>query len=506
LKVYASPVSTVQPTDHRDIVIINGSSPKELVDEKDSRGQGFKDSSEMPNLLKRLDNKTILLFSGLLLIALFLSFGIAHVKPTVALTVMGGIAIFIISFVSAEAALYILIFSMLLGPEFIVGQIGGEAAVERGVTLRLDDFLLVLIGFSWFAKSAIYKELGLFLKTPLNKPIFYYIAAMVLSTAFGIMFGRVQIKTGFFFVLKYIEYFIVYFMGTNNVRDRKQIKYWVIAILLTSAIVSIVGIYQIPTGGRVTAPFEGAEGEPNTLGGYLVLILSIVTGLFLTTESRRNKILLGFLGFLIIIPFLSTQSRGSYLAILPMYFVLLILSEKRIGLAITLTILVSLGPFLMPSVVTDRIAYTFTQAKEAGQIKVGKTTIDTSTSARLQSWKNVVMKDWIKHPLLGYGVTGYRFLDAQYPLILAETGLLGIVAFFWLIYSLLSTALKTYRSTTDRFYKGLSLGFIAGLIALLTHAIGANTFIIVRIMEPFWFLAAIVIMLPVLEGQEQLHS
>jgi len=97
-------------------------------------------------------------------------------------------------------------------------------------------------------------------------------------------------------------------------------------------------------------------------------------------------------------------------------------------------------------------------------------------------------------------------LDAQYPLILAETGLLGIVAFFWLIYSLLSTALKTYRSTTDRFYKGLSLGFIAGLIALLTHAIGANTFIIVRIMEPFWFLSAIVIMLPVLEGQEQLHS
>ncbi|MBI4620325.1 MAG: hypothetical protein HY739_09220, partial [Desulfobacterales bacterium] len=39
--------------------------------------------------------------------------------------------------------------------------------------------------------------------------------------------------------------------------------------------------------------------------------------------------------------------------------------------------------------------------------------------------------------------------------------------------------------------------------AMLTHAIGANTFIIVRIMEPFWFLAAIVIMLPVLEMQEQ---
>ena len=31
---------------------------------------------------------------------------------------------------------------------------------------------------------------------------------------------------------------------------------------------------------------------------------------------------------------------------------------------------------------------------------------------------------------------------------------------------------------------------------MLTHGIGANTFIIVRIMEPFWFLTAIVIMIP----------
>jgi hypothetical protein len=457
----------------------------------------------MLNLLKRFDNKAILLFFGVLLIALFLSFGITHVKPTIALAALGGISIFIISFVSSEAALYILIFSMLLGPEFIVGQIGGEAAAERGVTLRLDDFLLVLIGFSWFAKSAIYKELGLFLKTPLNKPIFYYIAAMVLSTAFGIMFGRVQVKTGFFFVLKYIEYFIVYFMAVNNIRDRKQVRYWVMAILFTCAVVSIIGIYQIPAGERITAPFEGEIGEPNTLAGYLLLILSIVAGLILTAESRRNKVLLGVSALLIIIPFLATQSRGSYLAIAPMCFALLIFSEKRAGIAILMAILIILGPFLIPSVVKNRIAYTFTQPKELGQIQVGGTTIDTSTSDRLRSWKNVLTRDWIKYPILGYGVSGYPFLDAQYPRLLAETGILGVAAFFWLIYSLFTNVLETYRKSKDRLHKGLSLGFLAGLVAMLTHAIGANTFIIVRIMEPFWFLAAIVIMLPVIEMQEQ---
>jgi hypothetical protein len=39
----------------------------------------------------------------------------------------------------------------------------------------------------------------------------------------------------------------------------------------------------------------------------------------------------------------------------------------------------------------------------------------------------------------------------------------------------------------------------ARAIGLLVHAIGSNTFIIVRIMEPFWFFAGIVLMLPELE-------
>jgi len=43
--------------------------------------------------------------------------------------------------------------------------------------------------------------------------------------------------------------------------------------------------------------------------------------------------------------------------------------------------------------------------------------------------------------------------------------------------------------------RGLALGFLAGFIGLLVHSFGAATFIIVRIMEPFWFLAAIVIVL-----------
>jgi hypothetical protein len=43
--------------------------------------------------------------------------------------------------------------------------------------------------------------------------------------------------------------------------------------------------------------------------------------------------------------------------------------------------------------------------------------------------------------------------------------------------------------------RGLAIGFLAGYAGMLIHAIGANTFIIVRIMEPFWLLAGLIVVL-----------
>ncbi len=51
-----------------------------------------------------------------------------------------------------------------------------------------------------------------------------------------------------------------------------------------------------------------------------------------------------------------------------------------------------------------------------------------------------------------------------------------------------------------------SLGFIADFIGLAIHALTANTFIILRIMEPFWFIAGMVIMLPTLKEEESLKT
>jgi len=437
-----------------------------------------------------------------LILLLFILVAFAMVIPTLPLTktlaFAGGVIIFVLSFISTQLALYILIFSMLMSPEFIVGTTEG-ASMGRGITLRVDDLIVAVIGFSWLARMAINKELGLFLRTPLNGPIAYYILVCVASTLFGAMFGRVDLKTGLLFVLKYFEYVLIYFMVVNYSKDRAQLKTFVWAMLLTCVIVSIVSMAEIPQGQRISAPFEGKSGEPNTYGGYLVFMMSIAAGLAFMVESFRIRLVYFFLVIFFSIPLLYTQSRSSYLAAIPAVLSFLWLSKKKQWIPPVLLLVALLLPFMAPKVTKDRVSYTFTQGiGRSDVVTVAGVQLDTSTSARIQSWKAAI-RDLSQHPVLGFGVTGYRFVDAQYVRVAAETGLVGLLIFLILLGTILKHSFRVYSTSHDPFDKGLSIGFIAGFTGLLFHAIGANTFIIVRIMEPFWFVAAMVMMIPSLE-------
>jgi O-antigen ligase len=427
-------------------------------------------------------------------------FLLTRYSPTLLLMAVAALVIFAVSFINIEWGLYILIFSMLLSPEFMAGETGG-ASLGRGVTLRLEDFMLAIIGLSWFARNAVDKELGLFLKTPLNKPIFFYVLACVLSTGFGIMAGRVELKTGSLYVLKYIEYFVVFFMMVNHVRNADQIKRFIICLFLTCFIASLIGAIQIPGGGRVSAPFEGEVGEPNTFGGYLMFMGAVAAGLLAKSENLRTKNILIILLLSIIPPLLFTQSRSSYLAIVPALLVLGYLTERRLIILGLLAIALLVSPLFLPKAVKNRVMYTFTQPEAQGQIQIGELRLDTSTSARIKSWQET-LSAWPEHPLLGYGVTGYQFVDAQFPRVLIETGILGLTAFLYLLYSIFKLTLRNLKEVKTPYNQGMAIGFLAGFVGIIVHAIGSNTFIIVRIMEPFWFFVGIVTVLPDLEGHQ----
>jgi hypothetical protein len=415
-----------------------------------------------------------------------------------------GFAVFILVFIRPEAGLYMVLFSMLLSPEFGAGA-SQKMAEGRSVVIRLEDILLVVIAFSWLAKMAVNKELGVAVRNRLNRPIVAYVTVTLLATLVGYLSGTVRTRAGWFYVLKYVEYFVVFYMTVNNLRDRDQAWRLMMTAFVTAGIVSLVGIAQIPSGQRVSAPFEGETGEPNTFGGYLLLMMAILSGLALETQYTRVRAWsLGLVGIMFV-PFIFTLSRASYLGVIPTLLTLAVFSQRRRAVVTILVIGALLSPLLlsnlMPVSVKERIAYTFKTQQNQPTVHVGNIGFDPSTSERFHSMRDALV-GWIQRPVLGYGVTGFRFMDAQYFRTLVETGIVGLACFLWLVITVLRSAGDSLALLRDPDDRGIVVGFLAGTVGILTHAIGSNTFIIVRVMEPFWFFMAVVIALPLLEQAE----
>jgi O-antigen ligase len=425
-------------------------------------------------------------------------------ESAAALALFGTVVV--LTFVNTEVVLYLVLLSMLFSPERGFG--GGPLPESRMLVMRTEDILLAVVALGWLARIALNKDLGLVIRTPLNRPILAYLLSALVATLVGYLSGTVETSAGFFYVLKYVEYFVVYYMVANNLGDRRQAWRLVVAAFLVAATVSVIGAAQIPSGARVSAPFEGEAGEPNTFGGYLLLMMALAAGLAL--ESSRTGVRVGSLALLaLMVPsFLFTLSRASYLGVLPALGVLAALSRRRAVFTVLpaagLGLLVIGAPLvgtLVPSAVVNRIWSTFQPEPEQPVVKLGDVALDPSSSERVIDMQRA-LDGWQQRPLFGWGVTGFAFVDGQYTRILVETGLVGLMAFLWLLASVVVSSVKTLRMLGDADDRGLVLGFLAGTAGLLTHAIATNTFIIVRIMEPYWFFAAVVISLPRLEAHE----
>lgn len=433
-------------------------------------------------------------------------------QATMVVAVVAGTAFMIAAFLSTRLALYFLVYSMLLGPELEFGGefVGAQATKKgtgglgHGMTLRMDDFLLVIVGLIWLVKASIHKQEAPLKYTPLNGPIMFYVAACGFATLMGVFAGRVRPLPGFFFNLKYFEYFFLYFMVLNVVGTKEQVKGLITASLWTCFFVSLFAISQIPSGERASAPFEGKEGEPNTLGGYLVFMLSIVGGLLMTPGAVSRKWPLNVLLVVGGVALLVTLSRSSYLAALVVLLVIVgKLSYRRPLLFSLMFMILAASPWWLPTAVKERVFFTFTQSpRELGQEKIAGVRVDTSTSERLRNWEQAI-ETFRKSPIYGMGVTGSKyFIDGMYPRTLSETGLLGLVAFLWLCFMVFRVGWTCYKEAKEPFTEGIAFGFLLGHLGTLVHAIGGNSFIIVRIMEPYWLFAALVMKSYLLSQEE----
>jgi len=438
----------------------------------------------------------VMLIAGIIalsLLGLMISF-----HPYIPLIILVSFFLFILAFIHSDWAMGLLIIAMLLSPEIDVGGF----SKQQDITIRIEDLLIVVFMFGWLARIAVTKGLTFIRHMPLNRFILFYCVIFTLATLKGMIMGDVNPIKGLFFVFKYVEYFIIFYLASSIVQNQKQMEGFLKLFLGVFLIVNIYAFSQIGHVERVSAPFQHGSGEPNTLGGYQVLMLGILLGILTQVNLRQWKWPLILLTIFTLFPFAHTLSRASYGAIVVMYLTLIFFSKFSTKTALIAFLVLFMVLFLAfkPDFVMHRLVSAVTPEYQQNipTVKILGISLGASPSARILDWIDL-FQTWKTKPFFGFGLTGVRFVDGQFIKVLVETGLVGLVAFGLMLMVILLQTIKIYKRTKIPLFKGLALGFLAGHMGMLAHAFSANTFIIIRIMEPYWFLAGMVMVIPYLE-------
>lgn len=394
-----------------------------------------------------------------------------------------------------EVGLFVLLVAMLLSPEI---ELRPGSGGDRNINLRYGDILVIVIFIGVMVKLTFEGRLTLWQPSPINAGIATYYSVCIFSTVIAVerSLPAWDTRAAFFVMLKMMEFYLIFFMVAHCVRRVRDIRVPLALLFVVMLVVSLYGIQSIGTTPRVSAPFEKGGTEPNTLGGYLMICICLGLALAIQAPRLRQKLLFLAICGVGFVPLLYTLSRASYGGLIAGITIIAVVSRQYLILAILgLTLLLSTA--IMPDVVIKRV--TMTVQEEGGQqvVIAGRELghVDKSTYERVHVWRKVgfILSLGGQFFLFGGGVSWESVLDSQYARVLLETGVIGLFAFLFLQWRLLKTTRQAYRWTEDWMGRGVALGMFGATIALNVHSIGTISFLIVRIMEPYWFLIALTV-------------
>lgn len=394
-----------------------------------------------------------------------------------------------------EVGLFVLLAAMLLSPEI---ELRPGSGGDRNVNIRYGDILIIVIFIGVMIKLTFEGRLSLWQPSPINAGIVLYYSVCIFSTMLALerSLPAWDRRAAFFVLLKMLEFYLIFFMVAHSVRRSRDLRTPLTLFFIVMLIVSVYGVYSIGTTPRVSAPFEKGGTEPNTLGGYLMLCICVALGLLIQAPKFHQKLL--FLGICAtgVLPLLYTLSRASYGALI-VGIAVIALTSRKYAILVLLASVLAFSSIIMPKAVLERVSKTV-QEEGGQQVTIAgydMGVVDKSTYERVHVWRKVgfILSLGTSFFLFGGGISWESVLDSQYARVLLETGLVGFIAFLFLQWRLLKTTRQAYRWTEDWVARGVALGMFGATIALCVHSIGTISFLIVRIMEPYWFLIALTV-------------
>lgn len=434
--------------------------------------------------------RIFLLFLIMLILTAYIGQLVATAKPTVILLVVIGLVFSVLTIINLEWGLYILIFVIPFTVQYSLGN-----AVQAGT----DDLFLLFLIFSWLANRARAKE-EIFIASPLNWPfVLFFIAGAISLIQLTLKLPEDWVILGALHFLRFFEYVFIFFIVISCVKELPQLRKFTIAFFINVGIIATIQIVQNMIGGKLTpgifytkniaVHYAIATFQSNAiLGAFYCFSLPIVVGLILTLPSSRAKVVLVIFSIGISFALFNTFARSAYLGIILAIFVITMLKGKRLYL-ILLALLI-LSPIFIQRVVLERITLTV-------QTVNPNVELDPSAQVRIEVWGKAV-KVFAENPFFGVGWWGGRKIlgseaHSQFWTYLIEIGIFGFGIFLWLMMRILKIAFWVKNNAPNGFIKGLGLGYIGGLVALLTTCLFSESLEAFRMVGPLWFMTGLVV-------------
>lgn len=303
-----------------------------------------------------------------------------------------------------------------------------------------------------------------------------------------------------------LEYTLYFFVLNALLDDEVTIKDMINVMIVAATAVALYGIYQKLSGMETPKSWTYSEaesgltirvfstiGNPNSLGGYMVLVAPIAIALTLWAKDWTRRLLYGSASLLMMACLLLTFSRGAWIGFIAgMALYTLITRNKWLAL-IGIGGLVA-APFAAPDVV-DRLLLAFTPEYLE----------KASNKGRVEFWARA-FSIWKESPVFGAGIgtvgdtvalkfnmPGATWIDNQYMRVLAEMGILGFVAYVAMLLTPVFAGIKNVfaAKANSSYLHALNAGITAAIFGMIVENVTAGIFENEVVITTFWPLIAI---------------
>lgn len=398
--------------------------------------------------------------------------------------------------------LFFLAAAVALSPSFSAGMVEGERIIE----VRIEDILIVILGLVWIANFLISRKKKI-KKPPLLLPILAWLGIGFFSILTNWISGNIELARGFFYFLKEIEFFFLYFYLFYHIKNVSSVKLVINTWIFLGIINVLIIVSQLTQGIRYGRYGPGLFKEvgPFPSGGFFLILFIFLFNIFLYYYSRLNiskikKFILVICILSLIIGVISSGSRTAILALILVVALSVFFYQLKCGglkpFFIGLILLLLVGAGLI--IISEQVSYILALEH-----------LPTSLDERIGIWERqlAAFSNSPFNTIFGMGKSVWLTTEEshnQYVRNFVETGIIGSLIFFILIFAIIKKAFQGFLLGKDRILVGLSAGLLVATLTMLLVSIPNDAFMIVKVMEIYWFFTALTMAVLVLTNRDTL--